>query len=150
MARYRFLSTWLLDAPVERVWDTLYDAARWPAWWQGVERTDVVGDDLWRSTWKSFLPYELDFDFEIVVRDRPWYLEGHARGELEGTGCWRLFEARGQTASTWDWQVSTTARWMNALGPVAKPMFAWNHGWVMRRGAEGLARELGVELVASG
>ena len=71
MARYRFLSTWLLDAPVERVWDTLYDAARWPAWWQGVERTDVVGDDLWRSTWKSFLPYELDFDFEIVVRDRP-------------------------------------------------------------------------------
>ena len=150
MAEYRFLTTWLLDAPVERVWDTLHDAARWPVWWRGVERTEVLSDDLWRSTWKSFLPYELTFEFEIVRRERPWYLEGRARGELSGIGRWRLFEARGQTASTWDWQVATTARWMNALGPLARPAFAWNHGWVMRRGAEGLARELGVALLASG
>lgn len=149
MARYRFLSTWLLDAPVERVWEVLHDAERWPSWWHGVESTEIVTGDLWRSTWRSFLPYSLRFDFEIVRREPPYYLEGRARGELAGTGRWRLFEAQGRTASTWDWDVETTARWMNALGPVARPAFRWNHDWVMLRGAEGLARELGVALLAA-
>jgi hypothetical protein len=149
VTRYRFLTTWLLDAPVADVWDTLYDASRWPEWWRGVERTDVLREDLWRSTWRSFLPYRLSFEFEIVLRERPFLLEGRARGELAGTGRWRLYEGPAGTASTWDWDVGTTARWMNAFGPLARPVFAWNHAWVMRRGAEGLARELGVRLVAA-
>jgi Polyketide cyclase / dehydrase and lipid transport len=149
MTRYRFLTTWLLDAPVDHVWDVLYDAKRWPVWWRGVVRADVLSDDLWRSTWRSFLPYELTFEFEIVRRERPHLLEGRARGELAGTGLWRLCEGPAGTASTWDWDVATTARWMNALGPAARPAFAWNHHWVMRRGAEGLARELGCELVGA-
>ena len=28
---------------------------------------------------------------------------------------------------------------MNLLAPVAAPVFAWNHDWVMRNGGEGLA-----------
>ena len=61
-----------------------------------------------------------------------------------------MFEARGQICSTWDWEVATTAGWMKALGPLARPAFAWNHGWVMRRGGEGLARDVGCTLVAAG
>ena len=80
----------------------------------------------------------------------PYLLEGRASGELAGSGRWRLFEAQGRTASTWDWDVETTARWMNLLGPLARPAFMWNHDRVMRQGAEGLARELGVELIAAG
>jgi uncharacterized protein YndB with AHSA1/START domain len=33
MAAYRFLTTWLLEAPREAVWDTISDAERWPEWW---------------------------------------------------------------------------------------------------------------------
>ena len=36
---------------------------------------------------------------------------------------------------------------MNRLAPVARPLFAWNHDVVMRRGAEGLARLLGAQLL---
>jgi uncharacterized protein YndB with AHSA1/START domain len=149
VARYRFLSTWLLDAPMERVWQVLHDAERWPLWWRGVEATEILTGDLWRSTWRSVLPYSLTFDFEILRREEPYFLEGRASGELAGLGRWRLFEARGQTASTWDWDVKTSARWMNALGPLAKPAFTWNHDRVMRSGAAGLAHELGVELLAT-
>jgi len=149
VSRYQLLTTWLLDAPIDRVWDVLHDARRWPSWWRGVERADVVSDDLWRTTWRSILPYELTFDFEIVARDRPYRLSGVARGELAGTGTWRLYEGAEGTASTWDWEVATTARWMNAVAPAARPVFVWNHGWVMRRGAEGLARELGCRLLAA-
>lgn len=148
MTRYRFLTTWLLDAPRERVWDVLHDARAWPDWWRGVERMEVEGD-LWRSTWRSVLPYSLAFDFEIVREEAPTFLEGRATGELAGTGVWRLYEGREGTASTWQWEVATTAPWMNALGPLARPAFEWNHARIMRAGAEGIARRLGCRLVAA-
>ena len=150
--RYHFLTTWLLDAPRDRVWDVLYDARRWPDWWHGVRRMEVLGAEgrLWRSEWRSVLPYSLSFDFEIVRADKPYVLEGIATGELTGRGIWRLYEGEHGTASTWEWNVATTAGWMNAFGPLARPAFEWNHHRVMRRGAEGLARELGCDLVAAG
>jgi carbon monoxide dehydrogenase subunit G len=149
VAPYRFLTTWIFDAPIEEVWERLDDPMGWPRWWRGVESTETLGDDHWRSTWRSFLPYSLTFDFAVDYRERPNVLGGRAAGELAGTGVWRLFEARGLTASNWDWRVGTTAPWMNVLGPVARPAFAWNHGWIMRRGGEGLARDLGCSLVAA-
>src|SRR3954468_5175003 len=149
MAAYRFLTTWLLDAPRETVWDAIYDARRWPEWWRGVERTEVVDDRLWRLAWRSVLPYTLEFEFEILRNERPNLLVGRARGELAGDGIWRVYEGDLGTASTWEWHVDTTQPWMNALGPLAKPGFAWNHHRIMRWGGEGLARHLGVRLLAS-
>jgi uncharacterized protein YndB with AHSA1/START domain len=149
MARYRFLTTWLLDAPRDLVWDTIYDAKGWPDWWRGVERTEVVDESLWRSSWRSLLPYTLEFEFEILRVERPNVLEGRARGELAGEGTWRVYEGREGTASTWEWDVKTTQPWMNAFGPLAKPAFAWNHHRIMRWGGEGLARHLGARLLAA-
>jgi uncharacterized protein YndB with AHSA1/START domain len=148
MAAYRFLTTWLLQAPREVVWDTIYDAARWPEWWPGVQ-TEVVGERLWRSRWRSAFPYSLAFEFEILEVDRPNTLEGQARGDLAGVGTWRVYEGKLGTASTWEWDVETTPPWLNAFGPAVKPAFAWNHHRIMRWGAEGLARRLGVRLLAS-
>ena len=156
MARYKFLTTWVLDAPIERVWDELYASERWPEWWRGVERVQVLepgdGDrvgELARYTWKSRLPYELVFDMRTTKVERPFFAEGVAQGELAGSGRWRLFEGNGATAVTYEWLVETTERWMNLLAPVARPVFAWNHDVVMRQGGEGLARRLGARLVAA-
>ena len=55
-----------------------------------------------------------------------------------------------QDAVLYDWRVSTTKPWMNALGPVARPVFEYNHDVVMRWGGEGLARRLGCRLLATG
>ena len=40
MADYAFLTTWLLDSPREPVWEAIYDQARWPEWWRGVEEVE--------------------------------------------------------------------------------------------------------------
>ena len=40
---------------------------------------------------------------------------------------WRLFEARGVTAVTYQWDVRTTRPLMNALAPVARRAFERNH-----------------------
>jgi uncharacterized protein YndB with AHSA1/START domain len=156
VSEYRFLTTWCLAAPIEPIWDALHDSERWPQWWRGVERVveiepgaeDGTGQ-LARYTWRSRLPYELTFEMRSTRLERPHLLEGEASGELAGTGRWRLFEADGATAVLYEWDVSTTRRWMNLLAPIARPIFAWNHDHVMRNGGEGLARLLGARLVTA-
>ena len=39
----------------------------------------------------------------------------------------------------YEWNVATTKAWMNLIAPIARPVFEWNHDWVMSRGAEGIA-----------
>jgi hypothetical protein len=157
MAQYRFLTTWLLEAPREPVWDVIYEQEEWPSWWRGVEKVvelDPGGADglgsRSRMTWRSFLPYDLDFETHTVRVERPHLIEGQVDGELTGTGRWRLFEDGGVTAVLYEWEVSTTRAWMNLVAPLARPVFAWNHDWVMSRGGEGIARRLGCRLLASG
>ena len=156
MAEYRFLTTWLLDAPRESVWEVIHDQKAWPSWWRGVE--DVVelepGDEDGlgshsRLTWRSWLPYRLVFMARTTRVERPQLMEGEVDGELAGIGRWRLYEQDGATAVLYEWNVHTTKRWMNAMAPALKPIFEWNHNWVMRNGGTGIAQLLGARLLAS-
>jgi uncharacterized protein YndB with AHSA1/START domain len=156
MAEYRFLTTWILDAERERVWEAIYESERWPEWWHGVLRADTLaeGDDdggvghLARYVWKSKLPYELAFEMRTTRVERPRLLEGEAEGELAGVGRWRLYEEDGSTAVVYEWNVHPTKPWMNLFTPILRPVFAWNHDYVMRNGGEGIARLLGCRLLA--
>lgn len=155
--RYEFLSTWVLESPAEPIWDAIWDSARWPEWWRGVEKAVETDPGDARGigrrghyTWRSRVPYPVRFAVVSTRAERPWLLEGEASGELAGTGRWRLFERGGVTAVVYEWNVATTKPWMNAVGPVARPVFRWNHDWVMRNGGVGLARLLGVRLLAAG
>ena len=93
--------------------------------------------------WKSLLPYRVEFEVTTTRVERPHLLEGDAVGELSGVGRWRLYEQDGATAVLYEWNVATSKAWMNLLAPVARPVFEWNHDWVMARGGEGIAQLLG-------
>jgi uncharacterized protein YndB with AHSA1/START domain len=156
VAEYRFLTTWLLEADRERVWEAIHASERWPEWWGGVEEMVELepGDEagvgqLARYTWRSRLPYELQFEMRTTRVERPHLIEGEASGELAGTGRWRLFAEGSVTAVVYEWNVRTTRPWMNLLAPIARPVFAWNHDYVMRNGGEGLARVVGGRLLAT-
>jgi len=153
---YSFLTTWLLDSPREPVWEAIYAQERWPEWWRGVEAAEELepgdGDGVGavsRMVWRSLLPYRVRFEVRTTRVERPRLMEGDAVGELTGTGRWRLYEDDGATAVLYEWNVATTRRWMNLLAPVARPVFEWNHDWVMARGGEGIASLLGCDLLAS-
>jgi uncharacterized protein YndB with AHSA1/START domain len=155
LAEYQFLTTWLLEAERERVWEAIYDSERWPEWWKGVLEADKLeeGDEngvgqFGRYVWRSKLPYKLEFHARTTRVQRPHLLEGTVEGELAGTGTWRLYEEDGTTAVLYRWNVRTTKSWMNLLTPIARPIFAVNHDYVMRNGGEGLAKLLGVRLLA--
>jgi uncharacterized protein YndB with AHSA1/START domain len=156
MPSYRFLTTWVIEAERERVWDAIYDSDSWPDWWRGVARTERLADGDERGVgqrgvyhWRARLPYTVRFEVVSTRVERPYLLEGDASGELAGVGRWRLYEEAGTTAVVYEWNVRTTRAWMNVLAPVARPVFRANHDWVMRNGGEGLARLLGGRLLVN-
>jgi uncharacterized protein YndB with AHSA1/START domain len=155
MAEYHFVSTWQIQAPIERVWEEIYHAERWPSWWKYVIRVDEreagaadgVGKRL-RLLFRTRLPYTLGFDVQVTCVQPPSRLEARAAGELDGTGRWTLTATDGGTLVRYDWDVRTTRRWMNLLAPVARPAFSWNHDQLMREGGQSLAHRLGADLAS--
>ena len=76
MARYSFLSTWALDAPIEDVWSAVYETERWPEWWCGVKVAEQIRrgcdpDDgvgsIHRYVWRSRLPYDIEFRMRTTL-----------------------------------------------------------------------------------
>jgi uncharacterized protein YndB with AHSA1/START domain len=96
MASYTFVTTWTLDAPIERIYEAIRDSLAWPTWWDAVtaveERDpgepDTGVGNLRRYTFKGALPYSLAFDLRVEEVEPPRRLAGRATGELEGTGVW--------------------------------------------------------------
>lgn len=152
--RYDVTTRWRFDAPVEAVWGAIVDAEDWPIWWPGIEEVvtlaagdaDGVGARR-RCTCRSVLPFRLTI-VTCVTRVEPLRLiEGRVGGELEGVGRCHLGRDGAFTTVRYEWQVRTVRRWMNRLGPLAKPFFRWNHVAMMHAGGAGLARYLGARAV---
>lgn len=144
-----FQTVWGVEAPRQAVWAVLSDVERWPRWWRGARSVEELsaGDERrvgsrYRVRWRARLPYTLEMEFVVDEVDEPARMAGRASGELTGTGVWRLSEEGSSTRVTFDWDVCTAPRWMDAVAFVARPLLARNHDWVMRQGGEGLARAL--------
>ena len=157
MAQYRLASIWQLVAPIEKVWEAIYESRAWPEWWPYVASVvDIEAGDanglgaVRRYTWRSRLPYRLTFDMQVTRVDRPYRLEGRTRGDLQGQGLWHLDTADGATRVRYDWSVTTTRFWMNLMAPLARPVFTWNHHIVMRAGGLGLAERVKAQLIYAG
>jgi hypothetical protein len=147
--RYRFLTTWLIEAPRQAVWEVLADVEGWPRWWPEVVSARELdpGDEgrvgsSYRVRWRAPVGYSVEFDFTVDSVDEPRRMAGRSSGDLEGTGVWRLLEEHGLVAVIYEWEVSTTKAWMNALGPLPRPLFRWSHDRVMAGGGEALSRRV--------
>ena len=87
MASYSFVTEWRLDAPIERVYETIADATGWPEWWPAVRSVDEVRPPLdrngvgrvWRYEFRGSLPYTFSFEMTVEEAARPTTLAGRAR-----------------------------------------------------------------------
>ena len=147
MAGYAFVTRWRIAAPLERVWDAIYDFKRWPRWWKGVasvvetkpgDAQGLGGEGVY--VWRSVLPYTLTFAVRTTRVERYAALGAAVTGDLEGTGLWLFERADGGTVVRYKWTVQAMRRWMRWWEPVARPLFIWNHDVIMRWGEAGLRR----------
>lgn len=153
MARYEFVTTWRIDAPIDAVYDAIRDSLSWPEWWDAVLAVEDLapGDPagiggVRRYTFRGRLPYLLRFDLTTDVVAAPERLGGTAVGELEGRGDWTLRTDGASTLVRYDWRIRTNRWWMNLLArlPFVRRIFELNHDFVMARGLVGVRRRLGV------
>lgn len=151
---YSFTTNWKIEAPIQAVWDAIYDSQEWPNWWKGVKSVEELkkGDanglnGSKRYTWKSVLPYSLVFNMLLIEKEEPYHLKGIAYGELEGQGEWHLAQEKKITSITYNWDVITTKKWMNSMAFLLKPLFRMNHNVVMHWGALGLSKKLNARLL---
>jgi carbon monoxide dehydrogenase subunit G len=156
MADYHYVSTWQLQAPIERVWTAISDLEHLPAWYPAVEEVQTLapGDEQGVGSRvgyliKGRLPMRLAFEATIARVVPPRELELRAEGELAGTGRWLLDQHGDTTTVRYLWDVRTTKPWMNLVAPVARPLFTWNSKGVMLEAGQGLARFLEVPLVGA-
>lgn len=150
MTQFSLTTTWLIEAPIEAVWEAIYRSEGWPVWWPYVVRvlemepgpTGGVGN-VRRYTWRTRLPYSLSFNAKTTKIERLALLEGAVYGELEGCGRWRFMRQDDVTAVRYDWEVNVHHPWLRRLVPLLRRLMKWNHNAVMLAGGRGLARHLG-------
>ncbi len=152
--KYRFVTIWRIEAPIEAVCEVIYNSLNWPRWWSNVVRVDELlpGDaqgigSVRRYSWRGRLPYRLTFDINVIHIVPLAAIEGIASGDVEGDGLWSFSTEGAVTVVRFEWQVHPTPVWMNLLGLFARPFFKWNHDADMQQGGEALARMLNARLV---
>jgi hypothetical protein len=160
MNNYRFQTVWWTPAVIDQIWETLASYADWPTWWRGIQNVEVVrrGDEsgvgtVLRQGWRSWVPYTLVFELEMLQIESRRLLDGRASGDLEGICKWTFTPANAGTEIRFDVNVRPGRWWMNLPVPFAPRIVRANFETIMRWGREGLARKLGspVELrVADG
>lgn len=155
MVEYRLLTIWRLEAPLEVVYAAIHDSPRWPDWWPGVKKVELVeagNDDGLNSVLRYCLHGRLPYRMKFVVRatriEPGIAIEGTVQGDLAGIGRWRFSHHGEISIVEYEWHVLGTLWWMNLIAPFARAMFIRNHGIVMRQGAQGLARQLGARLLS--
>lgn len=154
MAEYRFLTVWLLDAPIGKVWEAIVDYKQLPTWWKAIVKVEEIqpGDStgvgsVWHMVWKTPLSYTIAFESRTTRVEAPHRLDLTAVGEVEGSGRWELSSVEEGTLVRYYWIVRTTKPWMNLLALFIRPLMEWNHNATMKQGGEGLAQFLGVRLL---
>jgi uncharacterized protein YndB with AHSA1/START domain len=150
---FRIPTTWRLKGSAARVFDILSKPQDFVRWWPEVylevrEVKSGDGNGVGRIVdlhTKGWLPYTLSWPAEVVAIDKPRSMSLRARGDLAGRGEWRVVEDGDWVEARYDWTVFVTKAWMVALAPLLEPVFVANHLWAMRRGFDGLQRELARE-----
>jgi len=140
---YHFVTHWRVKGPIQKIYEILKDGRSYSRWWRpAYVSSEEVEPRKIEALVRAKLPYTLRFTTEVIHEDPPHEFKIRASGELEGTGLWKLHQDGEMTEVTFFWDVraqKTLVRWLSFL---LKPLFIWNHDWVMKTGETALQAEV--------
>lgn len=139
LTHYVFRSVWSVDASFADVRAVLADVGTYPAWWPEIRTVKDLGGGRFEMVARSLLPYELRFVSEERTENRqPGVIDARLSGDLEGFARWTIEAVGAGCKLVYDQEVDTHKTLLNALAPVARPGFRFNHSLMMRHGQAGL------------
>lgn len=148
---YDFHSEWHIEGTVQEVAEILSDPLSCADWWQAsflrieqLESGDAnhVGCVV-RFISKGYLPYLEQVLFKVVEAEPMRGFTVRAAGDFHGWAACEVHQsARGKVHVISDWVIEVKDPFLRVLSPIARPLFASNHRWVMMAGEKGLQREI--------
>lgn len=147
---YHFISRWRVDGTCGEVADVIGDPLALPRWWPSVylsvdeiRPADANGlGRVVRLRTKGWLPYTIDWQFEVVRSDYPRGFTIVASGDFDGRGEWTFAQDGAFVDATYDWRLRAEKPLLRDLSFLLKPLFEANHRWAMAQGEESLHLEL--------
>lgn len=146
---FRFEDEWVVEAHVEKVWDSIVNVEDWPIWWKGLEFS-YSADKLpvgmegkhYKTGWKSPLHYRLEINAVIRESSNNVLIIADIHGDIEGVCTCRIKESRWGTRCYFSLDVRTNKTWMNLFSPFLKGYFTKNHNRIMAKGMHGFTMHL--------
>ena len=147
---YHFVSRWRAEGTCGEVADVLGDPLALPRWWPSVYlRVDELrppdarglGQRV-RLRTKGWLPYTLEWEFEVVDSRYPYGFVLTASGDFDGRGEWTFRQDGPFVDIMYDWRLRAEKPLLRQLSFLMKPLFEANHRWAMGQGEESLTLEL--------
>ena len=153
---YRFEDEWVVDAHVEKVWDSIVNVEDWPIWWKELEFS-YSSDKLpvgiegkyYQTRWKCSLHYRLEVNAVIREYSNHNFIIADIYGDIEGVGTCCIKESRRGTRGYFSLDVRTNKTWMSLLSPFLKRYFTKNHSRIMAKGMHGFTMHLAREAAAA-
>jgi uncharacterized protein YndB with AHSA1/START domain len=148
---YEIESQWRVLGAIGDVYAVLTDAEALPRWWPAAySKVAIVAEgdpatgagQVTDIVTRGVLPYDVTWRLEVLETRAPDLIRVKASGDVTGLGTWRLNESDGAVELSYLWRVRVGKPWMRTFERLLKPVFTWNHNWVMRRGELGLRAEL--------
>ena len=153
LRRYRFEDKWVVDAPIDRVWDSIVNVEGWPVWWKGLELSHSfdklpvgIEGKCYQTRWKSSLHYRLEVNVVIRESSKHDLIVADIHGDIEGIGTCFIKEGCRGTQGCFSLDVRTNKTWMNLFSPFLKRYFVENHSRIMAKGVHGFKMHLAREL----
>lgn len=146
---YRFEDEWVVEAPIETVWNSLVNVESWPTWWKGLEfsySADKLPQGMegkqYKTGWKSPLRYRLKINAVIRKASSHALIVADIHGDITGVCTCCITEGRGETRGYFFLDVRTNTIWMSLFSPFLKRFFTRNHNLIMATGMHGFTMHL--------
>ena len=148
--QYHFVTTWRLEGTAGEVADVLRDPLDLVRWWPAVylDVQELAPPDdrglhqRVRLQTRGWLPYTLQWDFEVVESRYPERFALQATGDFVGSGVWTIAQDGAHVTATYDWRIRAEKPLLRRLAPLMRPLLEANHRWAMAQGEESLRLEL--------
>lgn len=153
--QYTLNTHWRIPGNISDAYEILTRPLDYPKWWglkdfTAIEISGAGADSLGQTVqfeMKGWLPYRLRWQLRAIEAEKPHHIAGVSKGDFEGLGVWSLKQDNGWADITFNWGVTVQHPFLRRWAMLLRPLFLWNHHWVMNKSKQGMEKMMSARYV---